>query len=317
MTLPVTILGGYLGAGKTTLLNRILTGSHGQRVGVIVNDFGSLNVDARLIVAHDGDTVSLANGCVCCSASDGTGEALAGFIRRADSLDRIVIEMSGVAEPARLAQNVAAFRLPVDGVIVLVDAEQLPAQLANRYVGRTVARSLSQADLIVVNKLDIASPGAVAATEAALDQHAGTAPRVRAVQADIPLAVLFGLDRVGSDLPAWETDHASAHVTWLWENRRPLTQDDLEAMAAELACKAVRAKGHVLLAPTPDKRQLYQQVGRRWTLTADGEWGAETPTTRIVAIAIRESVAGLWQGARLDSLAATPNLERVQNSRQA
>ena len=77
MTLPVTILGGYLGAGKTTLLNRILTGAHGQRVGVIVNDFGALNVDARLIVAHDGDTVSLANGCVCCSASDGTGEALA------------------------------------------------------------------------------------------------------------------------------------------------------------------------------------------------------------------------------------------------
>jgi G3E family GTPase len=136
------------------------------------------------------------------------------------------------------------------------------------------------------------------------------------VQADIPLAILFGLDRVGSDLPAWETDHASAHVTWLWESRSPLTQDDVEAMAAELVHKAVRAKGHVLLAATPDQRQLYQQVGRRWTLTADGGWGADTPATRIVAIAIRESVAGLWQGARLDSLAATPSLERVQNSRQ-
>jgi G3E family GTPase len=286
MTLPVTILGGYLGAGKTTLLNRILTGDHGQRVGVIVNDFGALNVDARLIVAHDGDTVSLANGCVCCSASDGTGEALAGFIRRADRLDRIVIEMSGVAEPTRLAQNVAAFRLPVDGVIVLVDAEQLPSQLANRYVGRTVARSLSQADLIVVNKLDLATPDALAETVAALDRHAPGTLRLRSVQADIPMAFLFGLDRVGSEVPAWDMDHAALHVSWLREEPAPMSRAEAEAMAADLVARAVRAKGHVWLSEAPDQRQLYQQVGRRWTLVPDGSWGAEGAATRVVAIGI-------------------------------
>jgi G3E family GTPase len=290
MTLPVTILGGYLGAGKTTLLNRILTGDHGQRIGVIVNDFGALNVDARLIVAHEGDTVSLANGCVCCSASDGTGEALAGFIRRADRLDRIVIEMSGVAEPARLAQNVAAFRLPVDGVIVLVDAEQLPSQLANRYVGRTVARSLSQADLIVVNKLDLAPPETLAETVAALDRHSPSTLRLRSVQADIPMAVLFGLDRVGLEVPAWDTDHAGLHVTWLRENSAPMSRGEAEAMAADLVARAVRAKGHVLLSEAPDQRHLYQQVGRRWTLVPDGGWGAERAATRIVAIGIRKTV---------------------------
>ncbi len=286
MTLPVTILGGYLGAGKTTLLNRILTGDHGQRIGVIVNDFGALNVDARLIVAHDGDTVSLANGCVCCSAADGTGEALAGFIRRADRLDRIVIEMSGVAEPARLAQNVAAFRLNVDGVIVLVDAEQLPSQLANRYVGRTVARCLSQADLIVVNKLDLAPPEALAETGAALDRHAPGTLRLRSVQADIPMAVLFGLERVGSEVPAWDTDHAALHVTWIRENSAPMSRVEAEEMAADLVARAVRAKGHVLLSEAPDQRHLYQQVGRRWTLVPDGSWGAERAATRIVAIGI-------------------------------
>jgi G3E family GTPase len=286
MTLPVTILGGYLGSGKTTLLNRILTGTHGQRVGVIVNDFGALNVDARLVVAHEGDTVSLANGCVCCSASDGTGEALAEFIRRADRLDRIVIEMSGVAEPARLVQNVAAFRLPVDGVIVLVDAEQLPAQLANRYVGRTVARCLSQADLIVVNKLDLSTPAALAEIGAALDLHAPGTLRLRSVQADIPMAVLFGLDRVGSEVPAWETDHAGLHVTWLRESSAPISRAEVEAMAADLVARAVRAKGHVLLSEAPDLRHLYQQVGRRWTLVPDGSWGAEPAATRIVAIGI-------------------------------
>lgn len=293
MTLPVTIIGGYLGAGKTTLLNRILTGDHGQRVGVIVNDFGALNVDARLIASHDGDTVSLTNGCVCCSASDGTGEALASFIRRADSLDRIVIEMSGVAEPARLAQNVAAFRLPVDGVIVLVDAEQLPAQLANRYVGRAVARSLSQADLIVVNKLDIASHDALAETEAALDRHAAKAPRISTVKANLPLAILFGLDRVGSDLPAWESDHASAHATWVWENAAPMSRTEVDEMATGLVARAVRAKGHVYLSDSRDRRHLYQQVGRRWSLIPDGGWGDETPATRIVAIEISGTVTGL------------------------
>ena len=90
----------------------------------------------KLIVAHDGDTVRLANGCLCCSALDGPGKALAGFLRRADRLDRIVIGISGMADPARLMQNVAAVRLPVDGVIVLVDARQLPWPLASRYVAR-------------------------------------------------------------------------------------------------------------------------------------------------------------------------------------
>jgi G3E family GTPase len=293
MMLPVTIIGGYLGAGRTTLLNLILTGDHGQRVGVIVNDFGALNVDARLIASQDGDTVSLTNGCVCCSASDGTGEALTGFVRRANSLDRIVIEMSGVAGPARPIQNVGAFRLPVDGVIVLVDAEQLPAQLVNRYVGRSVARSLSQADMIVVNNLDIASPDALAEIEAALERHAAIAPRVRTVHANLPLAVLFGLDRVGSDLPAWESDHASAHATWVWENAAPISRTEIDTMATGLVARAVRAKGHVHLSDSPDQRRLYQQVGRRWSLVPDGGWGGETPATSIVVIEIRGTVAGL------------------------
>lgn len=287
MTLPVTIIGGYLGAGKTTLLNRILTGNHGQRIAVIVNDFGALNVDASLIVGHEGDTVSLANGCACCSASDGTSEALAGFARRAGDFDRIVIEMSGVAEPGRLAQIVSAFGLPVDGVIVLVDAEQLPAQLTNRYSGRAVARSLTQADLIVVNKVDLVTPGTLAATEALVEEKAPGIQRIHSRQADVIPDLLFGRGHAASELALGQGDHAQTYASWDWQRAEPVPRAEIEALAANLAVRAVRAKGYVQLAEAPSIRQIFQQVGPRWTLVPDNAWGDVPARTHIVAIGIQ------------------------------
>jgi G3E family GTPase len=137
-----------------------------------------------------------------------------------------------------------------------------------------------------VNKLDLATPEALAETGLALDRHAPGTLRLRSVQADIPMAVLFGLDRVGSEVPAWETDHAGLHVSWLREDPAPMSRADVAAMAADLVARAVRAKGHVWLSEAPDQRHLYQQVGRRWTLTPDGNWGTDRAATRIVAIAI-------------------------------
>lgn len=299
MRLPVTIIGGYLGAGKTTLLNRILSGGHGQRIAVIVNDFGALNVDAGLIVSHEGDTVSLSNGCVCCSASDGTGEVLQSFIRREADFDRIVIEMSGVAEPARLAQLVAAFQLPVDGVIVMADAEQLPAQLANRYSGRSVARSLAQADLILVNKIDLVDADALARTEAALEQHAPGIRHIRSRSGDVLAEVLFGQGHRLSEQSFDHGDHSQIYESWDWHREDGVSRDELAMLAASLAVRAVRAKGHVALQEDPQTRYLYQQVGPRWTLEADGGWGIAQPQSHIVAIGIR-------LGAALNPLTTAP-----------
>lgn len=285
--LPVTIIGGYLGAGKTTLLNSILTGAHGEKIAVIVNDFGALNVDAGLIVSHDGDTVSLSNGCVCCSASDGTGEVLKSFIRRAEAFDRIVIEMSGVAEPARLVDLVAAFQLPVDGVIVLVDAEQLPAQLANRYSGGAVARSLSQADLIVVNKIDLVDADALAATEAALDAHAPGVTRIQTVRSDVVPALLFGHGHAVAQSATFHGDHAQIYESWDWQSAEPMSREELDALAANLTVRSVRAKGHVVMAEDPTIRYVYQQVGPRWTLTRDPDGWKDTPHSHLVIIGVR------------------------------
>jgi G3E family GTPase len=289
VSLPLTVLGGYLGAGKTTLLNRMLTADHGRRIAVIVNDFGALNVDASLISDHAGDTIALTNGCICCSAADGISTAIARILKRADEFDHIAIEASGVAEPGKVARNAAAFRLPLDGVIVLADAEQLPDQAANRYTDRAVAAQLRQADLIVLNKLDLASEERLAETRALIAEHAPGTPIVETRHADLPVSVLFGArraegDRIDADTAETAEEHTAAYESVLWDRGEPLTRAELEALAADLSVSAIRAKGHVWLADDPETRHLYQQVGRRWTLTSVGPWEHAQRATRIVSI---------------------------------
>ena len=122
MPIPFTVIGGFLGAGKTTLLNHLLTQTEGVRYAVFVNDFGSLNIDKRLIRSHGGRTIALENGCICCSLSDGLTQSLLALLSMEDPCDHIVIEASGVADPGPIA-DVAVLDpdLAPDGVVVLVD----------------------------------------------------------------------------------------------------------------------------------------------------------------------------------------------------
>ncbi len=127
--IPLTVIGGFLGAGKTTLLNRLLAGTTGRRFAVLVNDFGALDIDGRLVAEHGGDTVALANGCVCCTIGDSLIETLVRMAEAPDRFDHIVVEASGVADPARIADlAVLEPRLMRDGVVVVVDAWDVRAR---------------------------------------------------------------------------------------------------------------------------------------------------------------------------------------------
>jgi G3E family GTPase len=264
--IPFTVIGGFLGAGKTTLLNRLLAGATGRRFAVMVNDFGALDIDGKLIAAHGGDTVALANGCLCCTIGDSLVETLLRLLEQPDRFDHIVVEASGVADPARIADlAVIEPRLARDGVIVVVDAAEVQRRAADRRVGDTVLRQIKAADLLVLNKIDLADDSAVVhewlATQA-------SAPVLEARQAAVPIDLLFGLDRHGA---ASGGAAEAPFRSWSYAWNEPIGREALMAMLQE-APDVLRAKGIVRFADAPDRRSIVHMVGRRIDVSDGGPW---------------------------------------------
>lgn len=148
---PVVVVGGYLGAGKTTFINSILRVTD-LRVTVLVNDFGSINVDASLIRNSHGDTVELTNGCVCCAVGDDLAAALLTIVDSPVRPDLVLIETSGVADPRIAATYAHIDGLRTGGIIVIVDAGNVGDQMRDRLIASTVRRQVEAADLLLVSK---------------------------------------------------------------------------------------------------------------------------------------------------------------------
>ena len=302
-SLPFTVIGGYLGAGKTTLLNHLLTNARGLRVAVLVNDFGSINVDAALIRRHDGETIDLANGCLCCSLVNGFAQAIDQIQRRASDFDHMVIEASGVADPAKIAQYGQMYELPLDGIIVVVDAEQVWTHAENKYVGDTVLRQFTQADLIVLNKTDLVSAHVLADLRTWLGELAPGSPIIEAVGARVPVDVLLGVHERGTPVASVAEDrqpaeHGQVFETWTLERVVPLSRQDIERFALGLGEDVYRAKGFVRLRDDPDRYYVYQQVGARWSLEPGAVCDCDVHRTRLVVI----GRAGATTSGALDAL---------------
>ena len=189
---PMSVLGGFLGAGTTTLLNRILSGSHGVRYAVLVNDFGELAIDGSLVAAHDGETVTFANGCVCCSMGDDLVGTLDRLLNASRPPDHILVEASGVADPCAIA-DVATLHpgLARDLVVVLADVETVRTRYEDHRLRDTVVRQLASADLLVLNKCDRV-PGAEIEEAEKWARDRSRAPTIRSIDANIPLELLSG-----------------------------------------------------------------------------------------------------------------------------
>ncbi|MCO6450967.1 MAG: GTP-binding protein [Caldilineales bacterium] len=292
--IPVTILAGFLGAGKTTLLNRILRAEHGLRVAVLINDFGEINIDSQLIEGdRTSDMISLPNGCICCTLFGNLVEVLLRFARLDTPPDHILIEASGVSQPHQIIDILKVSelqkRLRLDGVITLVDAENV-RRLAE--VVMFIEGQLADADLIVLNKMDLIDAVAAGELQDWIRQIAPDVTIFPTTFADVPLPLLLDLDPVAEpdEIAGQESalhdhaDHGLAFETWTHTSDQPVPRDALLQMLEALPSSVYRVKGFVNLIDSPLQRTVVQVVGKRIHLDEDGVWGDVTPRTELVFI---------------------------------
>ena len=288
MGIPVTVIGGYLGAGKTTLINHVLTANHGLRIAVLVNDFGAINIDANLIADAADDTISLTNGCVCCSIHDDLGAALDLQTRRASPPDHIVIETSGVAEPARILTYATAWPgIRLDAVVTLVDAETIRARADDKFVGRVVRRQLAAADFLVVNKQDLVTDADRHDLSQWLADQAPMARLIHATHANVDPALLFetgrpprlGLAMKGSG----DNQHGATFVFCQSRATSPIDIDALAEVLSQLPSTIHRVKGFVRDRVT-GQWMLVQRVANRQSITPKADLASKNVSSTLVAI---------------------------------
>ena len=173
---------------------------------------------------------------------------------------------------------------------MLADAEQILVQADNRYVGDLVRRQLRQADLIILNKTDLVSADKLLDVKAFLALTAPGLPVLETTGGTVPLGLLFGAARPDRhwNAASWSSAHADKFHSWIVEGEQPLTETQFYALVRDLIGRAIRAKGYLALEESPDIRQLYQQVGSRWTLKPDGDWPEEITRMQIVAIGLSD-----------------------------
>jgi G3E family GTPase len=273
-SLPLTVIGGFLGAGKTTLLNRLLSGDHGLRIAVLVNDFGRINIDAALIRSRTEDTISLANGCACCTIAGDLTKTLIGLAGREDPPEAIVLEASGLADPLGIAQIALANpALRLDGILAVVDAEAALRLAEDPACGPTFATQAAAADLVILNKIDLVDADALAKARALVGELAPGKPVIETTEADVPTDVVLGI-RSARELPsrfAVPTGHADAFRSWSASTDSLLDGERVREMLSSLPAGTLRAKGILRLSDDPGRRTVFQRVGLRSSYTAQ-DW---------------------------------------------
>jgi G3E family GTPase len=270
--LPVTVITGFLGSGKTTLVNHILANRQGVRAAVLVNEIGALGIDNDLIIAADGGTIELSNGCICCSINNDLVDGLVRILMRAEPVDHLIVEASGVADPLPVALTFlrSEFRgaVRLDAIVATADAEQFSLEL---FDGVAARNQLRHADAILVNKSDRVGPDRLDHVEAMLRAVNPDARIVRTTHSAVPLplildAALFRADRHDPADGRGTHLEADGYVSLSFTSDRPLSVSRFQTFLDSSRPQGLfRAKGFLSLAET-GRSYLFHLVGNRFSL---------------------------------------------------
>jgi len=329
--IPVVVLAGFLGSGKTTLLNHLLRNRAGNRIGVVVNDFGSIEIDAMTVAGQVGSTVSLGNGCLCCAVDASELDTyLETLTAPAARLDVIVIEASGLAEPQELVRMLLASDNPhirYGGLVEVVDAAEFPA---TRERHPEIDRHLAVADLIVLNKTDRVTEAGLRAVREAVDAAGGSAAVICSAYGRIdPEVLLDPVTRADEDesfrqltfedlLPEADRTHAdhlhAAYDSVSFTADVPLSPRLFMAFLDSRPAGLYRIKGFVDFgAGDPGNRYTLHAVGRFLRFVPQ-RWARDEPRrTQLVLIGAGVDAASLrkeLEGCRDEWQDATEELER-------
>ena len=281
--IPVTVLTGYLGAGKTTLLNRILSENHGKKYAVVINEFGELGVDNDLVVDADEEVFEMNNGCICCTVRGDLIRIIGGLMKRRGRFDGIIVETTGLANPAPVAQTFFADEdvkraTRLDAIVTVVDAKHLPARLGD---SPEAEEQIAFADIVVLNKMDLVSPEEAAEVERRIRAINPYAEIRRSTKSDVPIDSVIGRDafslsRILEREPEFltaedEHEHDGDVLSVSFEVSRPVDPERFNAWITQLLAQKgqdlLRTKG-ILYYAGEDRRFAFQAVH----MIADGDY---------------------------------------------
>lgn len=298
--IPATVVTGFLGSGKTTLINRILREQHGRKLAVIVNEFGEISIDGQLVI-HDQDAqlVEFNNGCLCCTVRGDLVDTFGRLQERAGTLDGILIETTGLADPAPVASTFFAADevkagIRLDAFVTVVDAVNLERNLAQ---SNEAVEQVAFSDIILINKVDLVTPERITLLESRIRQLNPMAKIYHTTNAEVDLTAI--LDVQAFDLvqklevdPAFLDDHEHEHDaaigSFVMEEKRPVDINRLmiwmNAMAQSRGEDLYRTKG-IFYANGFQERLVFQSVRMLTTLRRDRPWQADEPRmTQFVVI---------------------------------
>ncbi|MEM9279627.1 MAG: GTP-binding protein [Pseudomonadota bacterium] len=298
--IPVTILTGYLGAGKTTLLNRILSEDHGKRYAVIVNEFGEIGIDNDLVINADEEVFEMNNGCICCSVRSDLVRIIDGLMKRRDQFDAILIETTGLADPAPVAQTFILdddmqSKTRLDAIVTVVDAKHLLEEIEKAHEAQ---EQLAFADVILMNKTDLVSEQELTTVEERIRKINPTAKIHLSERCQVPINEVIGcnafdLDRVLEVEPKFlkhfHHHHHHDHVTsFSMTSDAPLDPERffpwMQSVAQDFGSDMLRMKG-IIAFENDDSRFVMQGIHMQLEGDHQRLWKSdEERTTRLVFI---------------------------------